>query len=79
MLHMQRPIVARSISHTGHIMTTYYPSDRSVSEAPHAGHDEHAGPRIVIDEETGSPCVASRPGARKITAEDVKKMLEDFP
>ena len=79
MLHMQRPIVPRSIIHTVHIMSTYYPSDRSVSEAPHDVHGEYAAPRIVIDEETGFPCVTSRPGARKITAEDVKKMLEDFP
>jgi hypothetical protein len=60
-------------------MTTHYSSDRSVSEAPHAASDEYAVPRIVIDEETGYPCAAPRPGARKITADDVKKMLEDFP
>jgi hypothetical protein len=42
-------------------------------------YGERIGPRIVIDKETGYPCVASRPGARKITPEDVKKMLEDFP
>ena len=60
-------------------MTIDDSSNHSVSEAPHAVHDEYAGPRVVIDEETGFPCVASRPDARKITAEDVKKMLEDFP
>lgn len=36
-------------------------------------------PRWTIDPETGYPCVRARPGARKITTEDVKKILRDFP
>ena len=53
--------------------------DHSVNETSPPIYGARLGPRIVIDKETGYPCVASRPGARKITPEDVKKMLEDFP
>jgi hypothetical protein len=39
------------------------------------------GPRVVCDEITGYPVVTARPGARKITSEDVRRMLEgcSFP
>jgi hypothetical protein len=37
------------------------------------------GPRVVCDEITGYPVVTARPGARKITNEDVRRELEDFP
>jgi hypothetical protein len=40
---------------------------------------KRTGPRIVYDEITGYPAVAARPGVPKITSEDVKRMLEDFP
>lgn len=36
-------------------------------------------PRWHIDPETGTPCVRSVPGAPKVTLEDIKKELEDFP
>jgi hypothetical protein len=38
-----------------------------------------SGPRVVYDEVTGYPVVTARPGARKVTNEDVRGMLEDFP
>jgi hypothetical protein len=37
------------------------------------------GPRVVYDEITGYPVVTARPGARKVTNEDVRRMLEGFP
>ena len=40
---------------------------------------ERPEPRVVIDEITGYPVVRARPGVPKITTEDVKRMLEDFP
>ena len=60
-------------------MTAKDPLNHSANEPSPLAYGEHLGPRIVIDKDTGYPCVASRPGARKITPEDVKKMLEDFP
>jgi antitoxin (DNA-binding transcriptional repressor) of toxin-antitoxin stability system len=37
------------------------------------------GPRVVYNELTGYPVITARPGARTITSEDVRRMLEDFP
>ena len=37
------------------------------------------GPREVIDEISGHPCVAARPGFRKITNEDVRRWLGELP
>ena len=37
------------------------------------------GPRVVIDKITGYPVVTARPGVPKLTTEDVKRLLEDFP
>jgi predicted nucleic acid-binding protein len=36
-------------------------------------------PRWTIDLKTGFPCVRATPGVKKITTEDVKRWLEDFP
>jgi len=36
-------------------------------------------PRIAYREGSGYPYVRARPGVPKITSEDVKRMLEDFP
>jgi len=36
-------------------------------------------PRWIRDPETGMPCVRGTPGARKITSEDVRECLKDFP
>lgn len=40
---------------------------------------ERTGPRTVISKVTGLPVVTARPGARKITSEEIYAMLKDFP
>jgi hypothetical protein len=35
--------------------------------------------RYAIDERTGLEYVKSRPGARKVTSEEIRELLEDFP
>ena len=40
---------------------------------------ERTGPRVVISKRTGLPVVTGRPGARKITSEEIYAMLKDFP
>jgi hypothetical protein len=40
---------------------------------------ERTKPRIAYSKVTGYPHVTARPGVPKVTSEDVKKMLEDFP
>jgi hypothetical protein len=34
--------------------------------------------RYEIDERTGIACVKARPGARKVTSEEIRELLEDF-
>ena len=46
---------------------------------PPAEPGPRVGPRWVIDEISGHPVVAARPGARKITNEDVRRWLGDLP
>jgi hypothetical protein len=40
---------------------------------------ERTGPREVISELTGLPVVTARPGARKVTSEEIYAILKDFP
>ncbi len=35
--------------------------------------------RYAIDERTGIEYVKSRPGARKVTSEEIRDLLKDFP
>ncbi len=43
------------------------------------GSEALTDPRIAYREGSGYPYVRARPGEAKITSEDVKRMLEDFP
>ncbi len=49
-----------------------------LAETPDAT-GEYDGPRVVRDEITGLSVVRGRPGQRKITSEEVRALLEDFP
>jgi len=40
---------------------------------------ERTGPRIAYSKITGYPYVTARPGVPKITSEEIREMLEDFP
>ena len=40
---------------------------------------KRTGPRIAYSKVTGYPYVTARPGMPKITTEEVRKMLEEFP
>ncbi len=50
-------------------------AERPEEDAPR----ERTGPRVVISKRTGLPVVTSRPGARKVTSEEIYAMLKDFP
>jgi hypothetical protein len=50
-------------------------SNRRQSQANNLDAEE----RIIYDELTGFPSVAARPGQRKVTYEEIRKELEDFP
>lgn len=51
------------------------PDTAAESDAPR----ERTGPRVVYDELTGHSVVTARPCAKKVTSEEVRAWLEDFP
>jgi hypothetical protein len=60
-------------------MTTEDPPENLIYDENEVPVPGYPYPRWMIDPETGYPCVRSRPGVPKITSEEVREMLKDFP
>ena len=60
-------------------MTTEDPPENLIYDENEVPVPGYPYPRWMIDPETGYPCVRSRLGVPKITSEEVREMLKDFP